>query len=163
MHDCASLAKSSEVPFAPIERRYWRHKPRLAMNEKCRPPAQRQLPDRVKSTEIRCPRSTAVFSDRVSPPRLEGKARGARFAAPDRIWLSDARLCASRPDAFVVLHTVGVPLPHLLAWLTTAVSLVGGLAVLMGAFIPIASVLMAVVLFTAMFTIHLPYGFFSQS
>jgi putative oxidoreductase len=51
----------------------------------------------------------------------------------------------------------------LLAWLTTAVSLVGGLAVLMGAFIPIASVLMAVVLFTAMFTIHLPYGFFSQS
>ena len=66
------------------------------------------------------------------------------------------------PDAFaVVLHTVGVPLPHLFAWLTTVVELVGGVAVLIGAFIPIVSVPMAVVLFTAMFTIHLPYGFFS--
>ena len=66
------------------------------------------------------------------------------------------------PDAFaVVLQTLGVPLPHLFAWLTTFVEIAGGLAVLMGAFIPIVSVPMAVVLFTAMLTVHLPYGFFS--
>jgi putative oxidoreductase len=66
------------------------------------------------------------------------------------------------PDTFaVVLHTLGVPLPHLFAWLTTFVELAGGLAVLIGAFVPIVSVPMAVVLLTALFTIHRPYGFFS--
>lgn len=66
------------------------------------------------------------------------------------------------PDTFaVVLHTIGVPMPHVLAWLTTLVELVGGFAVLVGAFVPIASVPMAIVLLTALFTIHRPYGFFS--
>jgi hypothetical protein len=44
---------------------------------------------------------------------------------------------------------------------TTFVELAGGLAVLIGAFVPIVSVPMAVVLLTALFTIHRPYGFFS--
>jgi putative oxidoreductase len=61
----------------------------------------------------------------------------------------------------VVLDTIGVPIPHLLAWLTTLVELIGGFAVLIGAFVPLASLPMAAVLLTAMFTIHWPYGFFS--
>jgi putative oxidoreductase len=66
------------------------------------------------------------------------------------------------PDTFAaVLHTLGVPLPHLLAWLTTLVELVGGFAILAGAFVPLAAVPMAIVLVTALLTIHLPYGFFS--
>jgi len=66
------------------------------------------------------------------------------------------------PETFaIVLHTIGTPMPHLFAWLTTLVELIGGFAVLVGAFIPIVSLPMAVVLFTALFTIHLPYGFFS--
>lgn len=66
------------------------------------------------------------------------------------------------PDSFaVVLHTIGVPFPHLLAWLTTLVELIGGGAILVGAFVPLASLPMAVVLLTALLTIHLPYGFFS--
>lgn len=66
------------------------------------------------------------------------------------------------PDTFaVVLHTLGVPAPHLLAWLTTLVELLGGFAILVGAFVPLASLPMAVVLLTALFTVHLPYGFFS--
>lgn len=66
------------------------------------------------------------------------------------------------PESFaVVLHTLGVPLPLVLAWLTTLVELVGGVAVLAGAFLPLVSVPLAIVLLTAMFTIHLPYGFFS--
>ena len=66
------------------------------------------------------------------------------------------------PDAFaVVLHTIGVPAPHVLAWATTLVELAGGFAILIGAFVPFASVPMAVVLLTALVTIHWPYGFFS--
>ena len=66
------------------------------------------------------------------------------------------------PDTFaVVLHTLGIPMPSLLAWLTTLVELIGGFCVLIGAFVPIVSLPMAVVLLTALFTIHLPYGFFS--
>ena len=66
------------------------------------------------------------------------------------------------PDSFaVVLHTLGIPMPDLLAWLTTLVELIGGFCILIGAFVPIASLPMAVVLLTALLTIHLPYGFFS--
>lgn len=66
------------------------------------------------------------------------------------------------PDTFaVVLHTLGVPMPILGAWVTTLVEIFGGAAVFTGLLIPIASVPMAVVLLTALFTIHLPYGFFS--
>jgi putative oxidoreductase len=69
---------------------------------------------------------------------------------------------ARGPETFAaVLHTLGVPLPLLLAWVTTLVELIGGLAILIGAFVPIVSLPMAVVLLTALFTIHLRYGFFS--
>jgi putative oxidoreductase len=66
------------------------------------------------------------------------------------------------PDTFAaVLDTLGIPLPHLFAWLTTLVELIGGAAVLIGAFVPFASVPMAIVLLMALLTVHLPYGFFS--
>lgn len=66
------------------------------------------------------------------------------------------------PETFaVVLHTLGIPAPHLLAWLTTLVELIGGGAILVGAFVPLVSVPMAVVLLAALFAVHLPYGFFS--
>jgi len=66
------------------------------------------------------------------------------------------------PGAFAtILHTMGVPAPHLMAWLTILTELIGGLAVLLGAFIPLVSLPMAAVLFVAMLTVHLPYGFSS--
>ena len=66
------------------------------------------------------------------------------------------------PEVFAaILHTMGVPAPHLMAWLTILTELVGGLAVLLGAFVPLVSVPMAAVLFVAMLTVHLPYGFSS--
>jgi putative oxidoreductase len=66
------------------------------------------------------------------------------------------------PGTFaVVLHTLGVPMPLLGAWATTLVELVGGAAIFLGVMIPYASIPMAVVLLTALFTVHLPYGFFS--
>jgi putative oxidoreductase len=66
------------------------------------------------------------------------------------------------PETFaVVLHTLGIPQPSLLAWLTTLTELIGGFCILVGAFVPIVSLPMAIVLLTALSTIHLPYGFFS--
>jgi putative oxidoreductase len=66
------------------------------------------------------------------------------------------------PDAFVtILHALGVPEPHLMAWLTILVELLGGLAVLLGAFVALASLPMAALLVVAIFNVHLPYGFSS--
>src|ERR1700761_3467826 len=66
------------------------------------------------------------------------------------------------PETFAIaLYTIGVPAPHLMAWLTILVELFGGLVVLLGAFIPLASLPMAAVLLVAIFTVHLPYGFSS--
>jgi putative oxidoreductase len=66
------------------------------------------------------------------------------------------------PERFVViLHGLGVPAPELMAWLTIIIEFLGGLAVLLGAFVALASVPMAAMLLTAMFTAHFQYGFSS--
>src|SRR6267154_6540115 len=65
-------------------------------------------------------------------------------------------------DAFpAILQALGVPAPHLMGWLTIFVEIFGGLAVLLGALVPLASIPMAAVLLVAIFTVHLPYGFSS--
>jgi len=66
------------------------------------------------------------------------------------------------PDGFaVILQTLGVPAPGLMAWLTALGELFGGLALMAGALVPIVSVPLAIIMLVAMFTIHLPYGFSS--
>ena len=66
------------------------------------------------------------------------------------------------PEAFAaILQSLHVPFPHLSAYLTISAELLGGAALLFGAFIAWASVPAIVVLLTAMFTVHLPYGFSS--
>src|SRR3954466_6127838 len=66
------------------------------------------------------------------------------------------------PETFAgVLHTLGVPDPVFAAWAATLTELIGGAAVMAGALIPWVSMPMAVVLLTALITVHLPYGFFS--
>jgi putative oxidoreductase len=66
------------------------------------------------------------------------------------------------PEHFgALLHAIGVPAPAMAAWATILVELFGGLAVLLGAFVPLVSVPIAAVLLVAMFTVHLPYGFSS--
>lgn len=69
---------------------------------------------------------------------------------------------ARGPEAFAaILHAMNVPAPHFTAWLTILTELIGGLAVLLGAFVPLVSLPMAAVLAVAMLTVHLPYGFSS--
>lgn len=68
------------------------------------------------------------------------------------------------PEAFAgILQALGVPAPHLMAWLTIATEIVGGLAVLLGAFVALASLPLAVLLLVATLTVHLPYGFSASS
>lgn len=66
------------------------------------------------------------------------------------------------PENFTaILHALSVPMPHMMAWLTIVIELVGGVAMLAGAFVPLISIPMAAVLLVAAFTVHLPYGFSS--
>jgi putative oxidoreductase len=68
----------------------------------------------------------------------------------------------SGPDHFAAsLHALGVPAPALMAWATIGFELLGGLAILIGAWIPFVSVPLAVILLVAAITVHLPYGFTS--
>ena len=65
-------------------------------------------------------------------------------------------------DAFaIILHALGVPAPHFMAWVTILIELLGGLAILLGAFVSLVSLPMAALLLVAIFTVHLPYGFSS--
>ena len=69
---------------------------------------------------------------------------------------------AKGSDAFAnILQAMGVPEPHFMAWATILVEILGGLAIILGAFVTLASLPMAAVLLVAMFTVHLPYGFSS--
>ena len=66
------------------------------------------------------------------------------------------------PDVFAgILHTLGVPASHFMAWATILTELVGGLAVMVGAFVPLVSLPMIAVLMVATLTVHLQYGFSS--
>ncbi len=66
------------------------------------------------------------------------------------------------PDVFAgILQELGVPMPHVAAWLTIGTELLGGLALLLGAFVVWASIPTALVLLVAMVSVHLRYGFSS--
>jgi putative oxidoreductase len=69
---------------------------------------------------------------------------------------------SKRPDVFAgILHAIGVPAPHLMAWLTVGTEILGGIAILLGAFVSLVSIPTIVLLAVAILTIHLPYGFSS--
>jgi putative oxidoreductase len=98
-----------------------------------------------------------------------GKCRCARWAPlPLRLIVGVGFIqhgfskLSKGPGAFAaILHALSVPAPHLMAWLTISTEIGGGLAVVLGALVPLAAIPMAVVLLVAVFTVHLPYGFSS--
>jgi uncharacterized membrane protein YphA (DoxX/SURF4 family) len=66
------------------------------------------------------------------------------------------------PDSFIaILSTIGVPAPEIMGWATILIELLGGIAIIAGAFVRLLSVPMAIVLLVAAFTVHLPNGFSS--
>ena len=72
-----------------------------------------------------------------------------------------AKLARGPDDFIAILHAMGMPFAFFLGWATIVIELVGGLLILLGAFVPLASVPMIVVLLVATFTVHLPNGFSS--
>jgi len=60
-----------------------------------------------------------------------------------------------------VLHTIGIPQPHLVAWVTALTELIGGIGLIAGAFVVPLTLPLAVIMITAMLTVHLQYGFSS--
>ncbi|WP_217603592.1 DoxX family protein [Chitinophaga sp. GbtcB8] len=60
-----------------------------------------------------------------------------------------------------LLSQIGVPFPHMMAWLSILTELLGGLAIFLGLFVSIAAIPLIVTMLVAMFTIHIHYGFSS--
>src|SRR5258706_5182225 len=62
------------------------------------------------------------------------------------------------PDHFAtILAAMGIPAATLTAWVTALLELVGGIALMLGAFVAVVSVPLAVIMATAMFGVHLQY------
>lgn len=59
----------------------------------------------------------------------------------------------------VLLQHIGVPFPALMGWVGTLSELAGGLALIVGIAVAIASMPLIVMMLVAMFTIHIHYGF----
>jgi putative oxidoreductase len=77
-------------------------------------------------------------------------------------WAHGYAKLARGPESFTnILHALGMPLPELLAWATILVEIFGGIAVLLGLFIPVVSIPMLIILIVAIFTVHLDNGFSS--
>jgi putative oxidoreductase len=65
-------------------------------------------------------------------------------------------------DVFAAaLQGLGIPAPHLMAWTTTVIELLGGAAVLLGYQVALAAIPLTIVLLVALFTVHLQFGFSS--
>lgn len=62
-----------------------------------------------------------------------------------------------------LLEQIGVPLPDIMAWVVTFVELLGGLAIIVGAFVTLVGIPLIITMLVAMFTVHLQYGFSATS
>ena len=110
-----------------------------------------------------------MLLDEPSPPvNFSLPVPGSWYAIPLRLILGFgfiqhgyAKLARGPEDFISLLHAMGLPSSFLLGWLTIIVELVGGLMILVGALIPLATVPMMIVLFVAIITVHLPNGFSS--
>ncbi len=98
----------------------------------------------------------------TSPPMSRGYAIPLRLIVGFGFMEHGYAKIARRPEKYAsILHALGVPASDLLAWVAILVELFGGLAVFLGAFIPLASIPMAIVLLVAILTVHVPKGFSS--
>ena len=104
--------------------------------------------------------SPLAFAPLRAPPGLF--ALPLRFIAGFGFLAHGYAKLARGPDVFIgILHAIGMPFPFVLGWATILIELIGGLLILLGAFVPLASLPMIVVLLVAIFTVHLPNGFSS--
>ena len=70
------------------------------------------------------------------------------------------KLSAAGHQGFVgALKGIGVPLPEVTAWVVGLVEVVGGLAILIGAYLTVAAIPLIIEMLVAAFTVHRPSGF----
>ncbi len=72
-----------------------------------------------------------------------------------------AKLSRGPANFAAILQALGVPQPHVMAWATSLLEFIGGISVMAGAFVALLSVPLAAVMLTALFSVHLQYGFSS--
>jgi putative oxidoreductase len=72
-----------------------------------------------------------------------------------------AKLLRGADNFTGLLHAMGTPFPHLLAWTTIITEILGGVCVLLGAIVPLVSIPMVIILLVAVVTVHIQYGFSS--
>ena len=70
-----------------------------------------------------------------------------------------AKLSRGPAEFARLLEQIGTPLPEATAWVSAFIELLGGLAILAGAFVVVMSMPLIVMMLVAMFTVHLRYGF----
>jgi len=70
-----------------------------------------------------------------------------------------AKLTRGPAEFAKLLDQIGAPLPEMTAWVSVFIEILGGLAILAGAFVRVVSVPLIVMMLVAMFTVHLRYGF----
>ena len=93
------------------------------------------------------------LSNRLLPLRI---VIGFGFAAHGYAKLSRG------PSNFgMILDALGVPMPNLLAWATAVIELLGGFSIMIGACLVPVSLLLGLIMLTAMYKVHLQYGFSS--
>jgi putative oxidoreductase len=72
-----------------------------------------------------------------------------------------AKLARGPENFATILHAIGVPAPGLAAWATSLLEFVGGISLMLGAYVLPLSLPLSVVMATAMFGVHFRYGFSS--
>ena len=72
-----------------------------------------------------------------------------------------AKLSRGPENFATILTSIGVPKAYLMAWVTTLLELLGGISLMLGAFVVPLSLPLAFVMLTAIFSVHLEYGFSS--
>jgi putative oxidoreductase len=66
------------------------------------------------------------------------------------------------PDKFAnILEGIGIPQPHIMAWIITLLEFIGGVGVMSGAFVVPLTLPLTIVMITALITVHFQYGFSS--
>jgi putative oxidoreductase len=66
------------------------------------------------------------------------------------------------PQHFVdIVRMIGVPAPTLMGWSTIYLEVACGVAMIAGAFVPVIAIPMLAILFVAIFTVHIQFGFTS--
>jgi len=72
-----------------------------------------------------------------------------------------AKLSRGPSNFGMILDALGVPMPNLLAWATAVIELLGGFSIMIGACLVPVSLLLGLIMLTAMYKVHLQYGFSS--